>query len=253
VVGKRITVETALLQHPKFKRLRRGLGLSDRETLGALVLLWLAVREVAADGDMSGWDEADVDEAAGSPGACKLLVECGFIESADGHMKIHDWRDHSGHQCRDATRKAADRIKKSADRMKMSTDSPRTSHGQDPNVRSGLGLGLGLGLGESESTDLVTEVTETVVVQPVKTKKPDPLKDWMESFDDHFWPAYPRKVSRADALKSWRRIRPANEDHFNAIMDGLQPWLTYWETKDPEFIPHASTWLNQSRWEERPQ
>lgn len=67
------------------------------------------------------------------------------------------------------------------------------------------------------------------------------------SFDD-FWSAYPRKVSKDDARRAWakatRRTSPT------VIVAGLTAQLPGFRSKDPEYIPHAATWLNGSRWED---
>lgn len=64
-----------------------------------------------------------------------------------------------------------------------------------------------------------------------------------------FWDAYPRKVSRAAAVKVWRRLAPDAELQATmlAALDA-QKRAPQWS--DKQFIPHASTWLNGRRWED---
>ena len=65
---------------------------------------------------------------------------------------------------------------------------------------------------------------------------------------DEFWLAYPRKTAKATALKSWARlIKTEQVKAMEALpVHKKQPgWI-----KDPTYIPHASTWLNQKRWED---
>lgn len=66
---------------------------------------------------------------------------------------------------------------------------------------------------------------------------------------DKFWSAYPRKVSKKAAQKSWERIKPTDE-LFGRIMASLEKAkATYqWTKNNGEFIPHPATWLNQERW-----
>lgn len=73
-------------------------------------------------------------------------------------------------------------------------------------------------------------------------------------FSDYFWTLYPRKVAKAAALQSWRRLKiPENETGekiVDAILAGLRRDIAHeWKGRDPDKIPHASTWLNQRRWE----
>lgn len=66
---------------------------------------------------------------------------------------------------------------------------------------------------------------------------------------DNFWKLYPRKVSKRMAQKVWERMP---KDEQEAATDALPNHIRYWQLKetDPEFIPHATTWLNQGRWED---
>jgi len=64
-----------------------------------------------------------------------------------------------------------------------------------------------------------------------------------------FWKQYPRKVSKREAEKAWNKLPPVDKD---AALEALQQHIKYWQLKDTssEFIPHASTWLNQARFED---
>ena len=75
--------------------------------------------------------------------------------------------------------------------------------------------------------------------------------EWIEGFEASFWPEYPRKVARKAALKAWVGIKPHSQDRLNEVCAGLDRWRDYWrEHETPaDKIPHASTWLNQERWE----
>ena len=66
---------------------------------------------------------------------------------------------------------------------------------------------------------------------------------------EEFWKLYPRKVSKRVAQKIWERM-PADEQQ--AALEALPAHIKYWRLKetDTEFIPHASTFLRQGRWED---
>ena len=64
---------------------------------------------------------------------------------------------------------------------------------------------------------------------------------------DHFWLLYPRHVAKLAARRAWARTRPA--DHV-AILEALVSWRPVWRDKDPEYLPHAATWLHGERWED---
>lgn len=63
---------------------------------------------------------------------------------------------------------------------------------------------------------------------------------------DAFWAIYPRKTAKADALSAWR-ASPAS-GHLATILSCIERSLDEWT--DPKYIPHASTWIRQRRWED---
>ncbi len=89
---------------------------------------------------------------------------------------------------------------------------------------------------------------ELVPVKSVHLKKPRAVKP-LSRFDE-FWAVYPRKVSRAAAQKAFDKLQPSDE-LVTSILDALskQAASLKWRT-EPEFIPHASTWINGKRWDD---
>lgn len=62
-----------------------------------------------------------------------------------------------------------------------------------------------------------------------------------------FYKAYPRKVNRGQAEKTWKKLKPKKED-LDLMLEALE-WqknLKTWQEK--QYIPHPSTWLNGKRW-----
>lgn len=70
----------------------------------------------------------------------------------------------------------------------------------------------------------------------------------MDMFEQ-FWSNYPRKVAKHYARQIFARL--TDEEKFAAI-HALPIHIRYWKLagRDMETIPHASTWLNQHRWED---
>ena len=72
----------------------------------------------------------------------------------------------------------------------------------------------------------------------------------LQSFEA-FWKAYPRRVGKGAARKAYEKaIKIATPDE---IMAGLIRQLAYYATREQQFIPHPSTWLNGERWDDEPQ
>lgn len=70
-----------------------------------------------------------------------------------------------------------------------------------------------------------------------------------KSLFEAFWDNYPRKIKKKLAKKVFDRLSAENK---KKALDGLEKYTEYWSAQGTEkqFIPHASTWLNQERWED---
>lgn len=75
-----------------------------------------------------------------------------------------------------------------------------------------------------------------------------PKGELTDSFNK-LWNEYPKKAGKKEAYKSWERINP-NEELFSQILTALenQKKSSQWTRENGRFIPLASTWLNQERW-----
>jgi len=99
--------------------------------------------------------------------------------------------------------------------------------------------------------ELTTNSDETNVVirssKPARVKKPVDASQ-IAAFAE-FWRLYPRKASRKYAEQCWCKLTPKNQE---AALAAIPAHADYWKRADRpyEMIPHASTWLNQARWED---
>ncbi len=81
----------------------------------------------------------------------------------------------------------------------------------------------------------------------VKASKPIRDKSLDNGFEE-FWQAYPKKVGKDAAAKSWSKTK--------ARIDDVLPALTWqkesdqWRRNDGQFIPNPATYLNQGRWQD---
>ncbi len=66
---------------------------------------------------------------------------------------------------------------------------------------------------------------------------------------ENFWLQYPKKVGKLIAKRSWEKLSLDNQQK---ALEAIVEHRKYWAAKgtDWEFIPHASTWLNQERFED---
>jgi len=68
-----------------------------------------------------------------------------------------------------------------------------------------------------------------------------------------FWKAYPRKVGKGFAQKSFEKVKP-DDALFATILKALERAKTsaQWTKDGGQYIPNPATWLNQRRWEDEP-
>jgi len=76
-------------------------------------------------------------------------------------------------------------------------------------------------------------------------------KDSIDEMFKAFWEAYPKKKSKGDALKAWRRLKP-DKALFKEIMKAVsvQKRSEQWISSSGQFIPYPATWLNRRNWED---
>ena len=65
-----------------------------------------------------------------------------------------------------------------------------------------------------------------------------------------FWNLYPKKQGRGAAQKALEKA--LNREKWEIILDGVQRFANDPNLPEKQFIPLASTWLNQDRWTDEP-
>lgn len=73
------------------------------------------------------------------------------------------------------------------------------------------------------------------------------MSDYTDEFEA-FWSVYPRRISKSTAAKSFAKLTP--EEQNLARIDVEKRTRRKWWSSDPKKIAHASTYLNQRRWED---
>jgi len=95
---------------------------------------------------------------------------------------------------------------------------------------------------------------QITLIQRVKDKDKDKDKKEVEDVETdfgRFWKAYPKKKSKGQAERAWKKINPGKEQ-IEVILKAIdrakrsQDWL-----KDfGQFIPYPASWLNAKGWED---
>jgi hypothetical protein len=111
----------------------------------------------------------------------------------------------------------------------------------------------GEGIGEMINTPLQNDVypidQKTKVNTTVNTKTNITVNS-IGDFDS-FWRFYPRKAGKEAARKAWAKLRP-DAHIMQLILDNVRERVEKgeWRKDNQSYILHASTYLNQKRWED---
>jgi hypothetical protein len=75
------------------------------------------------------------------------------------------------------------------------------------------------------------------------------MKQYDSPFFEAFWQAYPRKIGKALARKRYEQaIKKVSDERLVHAAIEFSDHVNLCRT-ETRFIPHASTWLSQERWE----
>ena len=172
---------------------------------------------------MVGGDDDLVDE----------LERAGMWHRTDGGYQIHDWADY---QDRSLSEKRAE-----AGRLGGQASSNGQSHDKQAPSKPEA----------NEQAGVPARPDPDPTPEPKDDDAPDPAD---AAFDD-FWQRYPRgragkpggDGSRKKALQRWRRMTQQQRDQALAAVDNYRAHV---ESPDGAFAAHATTWLNDERWEQ---
>lgn len=98
---------------------------------------------------------------------------------------------------------------------------------------------------DSLSSNTIKQETKNKAIK----KQNKELNELQEKQFDKFWQAYPKKVSKKQAQKSWKKINPSLE-LFEKILKALEmvKQTEQWKKDNGKYVPYPATWLNQERW-----
>ena len=259
-----IEVHQSLPSHRKTRKLARLLGLKPPggipQAIGHMVMLWLWCVDNAQSGDISNIDKGDIADAAGWTKDPDVFVwalgDAGFLDT-DG--KIHDWNDYAGKLIMQiAQRKAGNRSRQQKYRDNQKRDNvfhDSVTAVDDNTLVTRYDAVTSRVMHSSHNATTVPNPTvpnHTPIAPTVGDADASPRpRDEISELFDVFWSTYPRKTAKANALKSWRKIKP-NKGLAQRIILAVreQAKTSQWTRDDGQYIPHPATWLNQRRWED---
>lgn len=90
-------------------------------------------------------------------------------------------------------------------------------------------------------------IEESIPSPTPPKKKAKKTADGVTSTWEEFWELYPRKVGKEFAKTSFFKIEA---NLYPTLIEAIKIQKEGPDWKETQFIPHASTWLNQKRWED---
>ena len=92
----------------------------------------------------------------------------------------------------------------------------------------------------SKGVDKDVHLTRTTELEP---------ENLSTSFNE-FWDVYPRKMGKGEARGAFQKA--VNRHGLDTVMEGVRRLAADPNLPAPQFVPRASTWLNQERWGDDP-
>lgn len=90
------------------------------------------------------------------------------------------------------------------------------------------------------------------VFQEEAKKKQQLCADESSASFGKFWSAYPRKVAKPHAMRTWVKLK-IGDGELQAVLSAVEAAKKsdpQWNRDGGQFIPHPATWLNDRRWED---
>lgn len=157
----------------------------------------------------------------------RVLLTNGLIDDDGEHMKPHNWHN----------RQFLDRT--NSQRQQRFRDKKRDVT-KDDNERNAVTLVTHNVIITSQDSDSDTDTDSEKKEIPRARKRVD------DRFED-FWLTYPKRIGKGAAEKAFAKAIQLTDP--DLIIEAVRK--SDWP-KDPTFIPHPATWLNQRRWQDEP-
>ena len=213
--------------HPKTKRLAKRLKIQVYAAVGLLHCLWYWAVDYAPDGDLSGFEDWEIADAAGyEKDPSKLmdaLIFSGFLDNTDTGIKIHDWDDYAGRtieQREEKKKKNRERQKKYRESHKEekqsetdnATITPEKPENMNTVTQDNASVTRDITPSNAPTEHNITEQNITIhniTEQDINTpplppsgggegEPPEKPPDIQQQRFDEFWAAYPNKKYKED-------------------------------------------------------
>ena len=103
---------------------------------------------------------------------------------------------------------------------------------------------------QRHSEAIATPSNKEIEIEVVNNKQVK-VKLYSQEFEKDFWVIYPRRDNKKRAKEKYCSLRNGGVEK-DVIINGLKAYIKQWRKAgtEAEFIPMASTWLNQERYDD---
>ena len=208
-----IKLETHIFDKVEVYTLAESLQIDADSVVGKLCRIWSWFDVNTVDGVTPSVTKALLDRYCGNAGFCDAMISVKWMAENDGNIFLPNYDRHNSQTAKDRALGA-----KRAAKHKKNKDLEETKSNATTNAKP---------LAKSK----------------IEKRREDNI--YTADFES-FWKAYPRHESKSQAMKSWKATKPDLQIVLKAIE--IQKQGDQWKRN---IIPHASTWLNQRRWEDQ--
>lgn len=252
-----IKIYDTLPDHPKVIQTANVLKMDKDLFVGKLIRLWAWAVRNREDGTFQADDAETIAEVMRYKDEPNTLVNAmrtaGLFDATEAGLVIHDWMDYAGRLI-EQREKHRERERKRYQKSKVfCVDSARRN---DAYCDDSANILRAENQAKSKSKSRDISSNEDIITPPYPltgehvTETPKKQNTTEKRFDE-FWKAYPKKVGKQAALKSWTRIKPDADLH-ERILAAVETAKNskQWLNENGRFIPNPATWLNQGRWDD---
>lgn len=246
-----IQVHQTLKDHRKLFDAADELEVSPPHMMGLLVSFWLWALDNAPSGNLEGITPRMIARAAQWEGPAEkltaALIRAGWLDEKEGgELEIHDWYEYAGKLIdqRQAEKERSQRRRAAAAASSDGTGDDRQTTAGRPKGSRGKAAGR---VDQSRQDNTRGDNTPPSPSAEGATPTKESLVDARFA---EFWSAYPKKVGKQYALKTWKRLKPTAELH-DKIMQAVdaQKRSEQWRRDKGRYIPNPATWLNGGYWD----
>ena len=242
-----IQVHQTLKDHRKVYAVADELDIEPAHALGLIVSFWLWAIDNAPSGSLEGISNRMIARAAEWSGNADEFVDAlktaNFLDETGTGLELHDWKEYTGSLIdKRETEKQRSRNRR-AEAKKNKLEEQQTTAVQTADATQ---TDQQKTAGRVEYSRV--EYSRDIIGGNNTLHTPQSAQD--QRFD-LFWTAYPKKVGKAAAKKSWNKVKP-NGELFEKIMEAIDAAKRseQWLRENGRFIPNPATWLNQGRWDD---